>query len=64
MIPRSWNLADWMVMVAGKVNPILRGYPYPRLDAEPSDVEEGYTFYDLTAHKVKTFDGTNFQAHW
>jgi len=64
VIPLSSKEPDWAAKVAVALNMIQRGYPYLQLDAEPSDVREGFTFFDTTAHKVKTWDGTTWQAHW
>ena len=58
------NITDWQRMVARDLNPVVQGYPFMHLAAEPSDVLEGFTFYDTTAHKVKTWDGSSWQAHW
>ena len=65
MIPSVWaSVQDWMRLVAKEVNPVLQGYPFPMLDSAPSDVGEGYTYYDLGLHKVRTWNGSAFQNHW
>lgn len=38
--------------------------PYRLLASAPSTPAEGDTYYDTTTHKVMTWDGTNWQAHW
>ena len=64
-VPATWsNVPDWMRMVARDLNPLVQGYPYMQLDSEPTDVEEGFTFYDTTAHVGKTWDGTSWRSHW
>lgn len=65
MIPTAWaSIPDWMRQVALKVNPLLQGYPFMQLDADPASPTEGFTYYNRTTHKVRTFDGTNWQNHW
>jgi len=34
------------------------------LSSAPSSPEEGDTYYDGTTHKMYTYDGTSWQAHW
>jgi hypothetical protein len=31
---------------------------------QPSGVSEGYTYYDSSLKKVRTWDGTSWQNHW
>lgn len=60
-VPAGWrNLVDWQRLVAGPLNKISQGYPFPLWGAEPADTEEGYTFYDTADHAPKWFDGTNY----
>jgi hypothetical protein len=64
-IPSSWaSVQDWMRMVALKVNPVLQGYPFMSLDTAPSSPTEGFTYYDTALNKVRTWDGSAWQAHW
>jgi hypothetical protein len=58
------SVQDWMRIVATKVNPVLQGFPFMQLDSEPASPTEGFTFYDTTVHKVKTWDGSVWRAHW
>jgi hypothetical protein len=53
-----------MRMVALKVNPVLQGYPFMSLDTAPSSPTEGFTYYDTALNKVRTWDGSAWQAHW
>lgn len=46
------------------LNRIAGGYPFPHLDADPSSPSEGYTYFNTTTKKVRTFDGTVFNDHW
>lgn len=39
-------------------------YPFERLPAAPSQPKEGCTYYDLTLHKARTFDGTVWNSLW
>jgi hypothetical protein len=36
----------------------------PRLAAAPLSPQEGQSYYDLTLHKNRTWDGTAWQAWW
>lgn len=59
MIPSSWqNVPDWMRMVAAALNPIIRGYPFVQLSSDPASPEAGFTYYNTTTNKVRTWDGT------
>lgn len=65
MIPPSWrNMADWQALVARFVNPLLQGYPFKSLDADPDDVKAGFTYFNTTTKKVRTFDGAAWRDHW
>lgn len=65
MIPSQWgSVPDWMRMVALYVNPFLVGYPFKKLKAAPPDPQEGFTYYDETLKKVRTWDGAGWQNHW
>lgn len=65
MIPAIWkSVPDWMRMVSLQVNPILQGMPPLRLNAAPADPSEGLTYYDTVLHKMRTYDGSNWQNHW
>lgn len=65
MIPPGWrDLTRWQAIVAQFVNPILQGYPYKMLETDPSDVDEGFTYFNTTTKKVRTFDGTAWRDHW
>lgn len=55
------DIKDWVRKAADRVNPLIRGYPFPTLDSEPSDVLAGYTYFDDTLKKVRTYDGTIWQ---
>lgn len=64
-IPPSWrDLPRWQAIVAQLVNPILQGYPFKLLDSDPADVTEGFSYYNSTTKKVRTFDGTMWHDHW
>jgi hypothetical protein len=64
-IPASWaSVTDWMRMVALKVNPVLNGYPFMPLDADPPSVSEGFTYYNTATNKVRSWDGSAWNDHW
>lgn len=43
---------------------VASGYPFPMLAAAPTNVSEGYTYYDTALSKVRTWNGSAFQNHW
>lgn len=65
MIPPRWdNIPDWQRIVALQVNEILRGYPYLKLNADPGSPEAGFTYFNTTTGKVRTWDGAAWFAHY
>jgi len=65
MIPVSWNnLSDWMRMVATALNPVTQGYPFMQLSADPASPNVGFTYYNTTTNKVRTWDGSLWNNHW
>lgn len=58
-MPRSFGQA-----INHLLNLISGGHPYVQLNAAPTSPAEGQTYYDLTLHKVRTFDGTLWQNHF
>lgn len=65
MIPTQWtSLPDWQRMVAGALNRILQGYTWQHLDSDPGSPTEGFTYYNTTTHKVRTWDGSAWNNHW
>lgn len=43
---------------------IENGLDFRQSEAAPSGATEGYSYYDTTTHKVRTWDGSNWQDHW
>jgi hypothetical protein len=65
VIPSKWSsVPDWMRIVAQEVNSRISGYPFPSFASAPSNVNAGFTYYDTTLNKVRTWDGSTFQNHW
>ena len=65
MIPYSLSsIPEWQRQVASEVNPILQGYPFLQLDAAPTSVDPGFTYYDTALNKVRTWDGTIWNNHF
>lgn len=65
MIPTvTHNLVDWVRRAALAINrldePVKR---YPAID-EPTNPVAGDTYFDATLGKLRTYDGTAWQAHW
>lgn len=48
----------------GQVAPLVAGHPFQELASAPSSPTEGQTYYDTALHKVRTWDGTAWQAYW
>lgn len=64
-IPSSWaSVQDWMRMVARDVNPLTQGYPFMSLDTAPGSPAAGFTYYDTTLNKVRTWNGSSWQNHF
>ena len=59
---------DWRRNVALAVNWALgrdrQRLPYEALATAPASPVEGQTYYNTATHKVMTYDGTAWQAHW
>jgi hypothetical protein len=60
--------ADFVFRFGSAINHLLNrvagGYPFPHLDADPSEVNAGYTYYNTTTNKVRTWDGSAWNNHW
>jgi hypothetical protein len=64
-VPSQWsNLSDWQRMVARDLNRITQGFPFLHLDSDPTDVTEGFTYYNTVSNKVRTWDGSAWNNHW
>ena len=44
-------------MVAKDLNPITEGYPYLQLASDPTNPTGGFTYYNYTTGKVRTYNG-------
>jgi hypothetical protein len=57
---------QWVRAVALALNKIIGGYPYPFYEADPpiSGLKEGFTYWNTTTHKPRSFDGTVFVDHF
>jgi hypothetical protein len=65
VIPFSWaSVPDWMRQVATQVNPIISGYPFPAYSSAPANPNAGFTYFDTTLTKVRTWDGLAWNNHW
>lgn len=62
--PTAASVPEWIRNAANVLNPVANGYPFPRLDTAPANVEAGFTYYDTTLNKVRTWDGSTFQNHF
>jgi len=65
VIPAIWkSVPDWMRMVATAVNPLLQGYPFMELESDPASPQRGFTYFNTTSNKVRTWDGSAWNNHW
>lgn len=53
---------EWRRSVAMVLNMLQDGFE--ELDAPPAEKRPGATYFDKTDNKLKTWDGTAWQAHW
>jgi hypothetical protein len=72
MIPVDARTKDWPRKVANDVNRLLvrvglletaDTFTFTPI-AEPSDPVEGMTYMDSTSHKLRTWDGSQWNDHW
>ena len=62
-VPNSWgSIPDWMRMVARDLNPVVEGYPFMQLASDPASPTGGFTYYNTTTGKVRTYNGVT--AAW
>jgi hypothetical protein len=65
LIPQSASSdAEWRRKVANAVNNRINGYPFPSFEAEPPAPSPGYTYYDTTLEKVRTFAAGIWNDHF
>lgn len=61
---------DWPRKVANAIRQLQNivaareAFPLQMLNAAPADPGEGQSYYDLTLHKVRTWDGSAWQNSW
>jgi len=60
------NMPEWVRKVAAAANQLMNGNlnAKPRLASAPDPAVEGDSYYDLTLHKERTYDGTVWRDHW
>jgi hypothetical protein len=51
-------LLEWARRVRLTLNPIAQGYPFQQLDADPTDVGEGFTYFNTVSKTTRQFNGT------
>lgn len=54
------GLLEWAKRVRLILNPIAQGYPFPFLDADPSGVGEGFTYFNTVSKTVRFYNGTTW----
>jgi hypothetical protein len=53
-------LLEWARRVRLTLNPIAQGYPFQQLDADPTGVAAGFTYYNTTSNTVRWYNGTTW----
>lgn len=56
------GLLDWARRVRLELNPVVQGYPFQQLAADPSGVAAGFCYYNTTSNTVRFFNGTVWAA--
>lgn len=58
--PTAANMPEWVRKVATALNASTgrQAFPFERLAAAPSTPDEGQSYYDLTLHKARCWNGT------
>jgi len=74
LVPVDGKSLDWPRRVAnalGSIRRIVSGlistakqHPFEELSGAPASPAEGRTYYDLTLHKARTWDGSAWQNLW
>lgn len=72
VLPETANRSDWPRLASQIVNKLVnrvRVLESPSTftltpGTAPASPVEGQTYYDATAHKMKCWDGTTWQAFW
>ena len=75
VIPPTAQRKDYARLVSNTINALVRavnqsGTSVTRGEviyspkAEPTSPVEGQTYMESTTHKLRTYDGTNWQDHW
>lgn len=62
--PTSISDAEWKRIVTAALNQRLNGYSIPSFDAAPASPTAGFTYYDTTLGKVRTWDGLVWNNHF
>ncbi len=52
------GLLEWAKRVRLTLNPIAQGYPFQQLDADPSGVDAGFVYYNVSTNTVRWYNGT------
>lgn len=63
MIPSaSASFPRFQQIVAREINPVLEGYPFIPLATDPASPRGGFTYYNTTTGKVRSYNGVT--AAW
>lgn len=62
------NIDERVSVMSGAVSvmsgAIENGLDFRQSEAAPSSATEGYSYYDTTIRKVRTWDGSDWKDHW
>lgn len=65
LIPVDGKLPDWPRRVAAAINKLNNTrHIYQELASAPANPTEGSTYYDLTLHTVRTWNGSAWNNHF
>lgn len=57
------NVTEWARKIANAVNALIDGQgQFTRLDADPSNPNPGYTYYNTSTNKLRLWDGSTWTS--
>lgn len=63
--PSMASVPEWQRIVAGAVNQVINGYPFPSFASAPPDPpQDGFTYFDTALGTVRTWAGGVWNDHF
>jgi hypothetical protein len=53
---------EWGRRIVLALNVLVSGYPFPLLDADPSDVGKGFTYFNTVSNQTRQWNGAAWQV--